>query len=617
MNLLAGRLLLVAALLWLWDASASTIADEFFVSRPSMVAAKFWELVTSGRLFYHGWITVVETIAGFVLGAAAGIVVGLLLGRHHGLSRLLEPLLTAVNSLPKVALAPLFIMWFGIDIGMKVILTATIVFFLVFTNTYNGVRSVDVQLLEILRLMGARERHLISKVIVPSALQWVFAGLQLSIPYALIGAVVGEIMAANRGLGFLLQDAAGQLDTAGVFAALLAIVVLALLLQAAVRLCEQWLTPWRVPPSGGPAARPAPVMRTRLRFTTLTASIALLAAMAAGSLGVRACVTGGRESARAVAATPVQRVRVGLPSEGFFYVPLYLAMDAGLIAAEAIDVDLVQFRGGGAAIAGLASQSVDYCMCAIQNAINAAARGSDVVLIGTITGEYGSNVVIRRDVAERLGVTAATPVAERLAMLKGLVIGATGAGSSTDFLIRYLAKSADLSPERDFSVLFLGGAGAVLSAFAQHRIDGFVFSSPTSDIGLLRYDGVLLLDMSRGEFEDLRGYPGLALGARRSWLDEHSDVSVRFLRALARASRMIHDEPSRAQDLLRQRFRSLPDDVYDAAWKANLATYPTTPLVVETNVQRALAFLGAVQGQTVAGAARDYFDNRYVDAALK
>lgn len=245
MKLFVGRCLLIGALLVFWEISASTFADEFFVSRPTVVAAKFAELVTTGRLFYHGWITVVETVAGFVSGAAAGIAVGLVLGRNLGLARLVDPVLTAVNSLPKVALAPLFIMWFGIDIGMKVILTATIVFFIVFTNTYNGVRAVDVQLLEILRLMGATERHLITKVIVPSALQWVFAGLQLSIPYALIGAVIGEIMAANRGLGFLLQDAAGQLDTGGVFAALLAIIILALLLQTLVRVCEQRLAPWR------------------------------------------------------------------------------------------------------------------------------------------------------------------------------------------------------------------------------------------------------------------------------------------------------------------------------------------------------------------------------------
>jgi NitT/TauT family transport system permease protein len=196
-------------------------------------------------LFLHGGITAAETLAGFLAGAGTGIVVGLVLGRNEWLAKLLDPILIAINSLPKVALAPLFIMWFGIGMGMKIILTATIVFFLVFINTYNGVRNVDPQLVEILRLMGARERHLIVKVIVPSALQWVFAGLQLSIPYALIGAVVGEIMAANRGLGYLLQDAAGQLDTGGVFAALIAIIALALLLQVAVRIVERRLTPWK------------------------------------------------------------------------------------------------------------------------------------------------------------------------------------------------------------------------------------------------------------------------------------------------------------------------------------------------------------------------------------
>ncbi len=245
MKLFIGRLVLIAVLLAFWEVAALTFADEFFISRPSAIAGKFAELVVSGRLFLHGGITAAETLAGFAAGAMAGIFVGLVLGRNEWLARLLDPILIAVNSLPKVALAPLFIMWFGIDMGMKIVLTATIVFFLVFINTYNGVRNVDPQLIEILRLMGANERHLMTKVIVPSALQWVFAGLQLSIPYALIGAVVGEIMAANRGLGFLLQDAAGQLDTGGVFAALLGIVILALLLQVAVRLAEKRLTPWR------------------------------------------------------------------------------------------------------------------------------------------------------------------------------------------------------------------------------------------------------------------------------------------------------------------------------------------------------------------------------------
>lgn len=245
MKIFLGRLAIFIVLFTSWQVASGPLIDPFFVSSPVEIASRFYDLVASGRLLSHGWITVVETLAGFVLGAFAGISVGLLLGRNELLAKLLDPILISIYSLPKVALAPLFIMWFGIGIEMKIILTATIVFFLVFLNTYSGVRAVDREQLEILRLMGAKEHHLISKVVFPSAIQWVFTGLKLSVPYALIGAIVGEIMAANRGLGYLLQDAAGQLDTAGVFAALVAIIALALILQAVVRWVEARLMPWK------------------------------------------------------------------------------------------------------------------------------------------------------------------------------------------------------------------------------------------------------------------------------------------------------------------------------------------------------------------------------------
>src|SRR5262245_19039918 len=130
MRLFFGRLLLIAALLAFWEISARTYADEFFISRPTVVAEKFAELIVSGRLFFHGGITVIETLSGFLLGAGAGVLAGLVLGRNETLAKLFDPLLIAINSLPKVALAPLFIIWFGIGIGMKIILTAAIVFFL-------------------------------------------------------------------------------------------------------------------------------------------------------------------------------------------------------------------------------------------------------------------------------------------------------------------------------------------------------------------------------------------------------------------------------------------------------------------------------------------------------
>jgi NitT/TauT family transport system substrate-binding protein len=322
----------------------------------------------------------------------------------------------------------------------------------------------------------------------------------------------------------------------------------------------------------------------------------------------------------ALAALPARAadsVRVAMPTEGFLYTPLYLAIDAGFMKEEGIDAELIQFRGGGAAIAGLASGSVEFCACAIQNAINAAVKGSGVRLIGTVIGQYASNVVLREEVAKRLKITKDTPVPQRLAALKGLKIAGSGAGSSTDFLIRYLAKRAGLSPERDFTVLFLAGGGPILAAFSQARIDGFVLSSPTSDIAIQRYKGVLLLDMSRGELEELRGYPSIALSAKQSFLKAKGDVARRFLRALGKASRMIHADAARARQILRKRFAGVADEVYEAAWAANIDAYPQTPAIEEANVTRAIAFLGEVQGARIPGAAKDYFDASFADRAVR
>lgn len=182
------RLLFLAGLLPAWEGASRWFGAEFF---------------------YHAGITTMEAVLGFAIGLAAGLAVGLLLGRARLLADILDPFLTAFYSLPKMALAPLFILWFGIGLPMRVILTAAVMFFLVFLNTYSGVRKVFRAQLTILWLMGANERDLPRMVVVvPSAFSWVFTGLKLLVPYALIGALVGEIIAANRRLGDLLSDAA-------------------------------------------------------------------------------------------------------------------------------------------------------------------------------------------------------------------------------------------------------------------------------------------------------------------------------------------------------------------------------------------------------------------------
>lgn len=239
------RTAFAAALLGAWQLLSPPLDMEFFISTPSEIGSIWFETLVDGSLLFHAGITSLEAGLGFLLGGFLGMTLGLLLGRSQFLADLLGPFITGFYSLPKVALAPLFIIWFGIGLEMKVILTAAIVFFIVFLNTFTGVREVSSELVAILRLMGAKERHLLTKVVIPSAIVWVFTGLRLSVPYALIGAVVGEIIASNRGLGYLVAHAAGQFDTAGTFAALLSIVILALVLNKIVVLAERRLMPWR------------------------------------------------------------------------------------------------------------------------------------------------------------------------------------------------------------------------------------------------------------------------------------------------------------------------------------------------------------------------------------
>lgn len=244
------RVVLLIVILCVWQTVSGALIPEFFISKPSAILASLWTKIVKGNLFFHIGITATEAFIGFIVGAFMGTVVGVLLGRVTFLADLLQPFILAFYSLPKIALAPLFILWIGIGMEMKIVLTATVVFFLVFLNTFTGVRSVSKELETILYLMAANERHVLTKVVLPSAITWVFTGLRISVPYALIGAIVGELIASNRGLGFVLANASGQFDTAGVFAALIVIMALAFLLNAMVRLAELKLMPWRTAEAG-------------------------------------------------------------------------------------------------------------------------------------------------------------------------------------------------------------------------------------------------------------------------------------------------------------------------------------------------------------------------------
>lgn len=238
-------LLLVLIAVWQWGSSAH-VFDPNVVSSPGAIWQHLVTWSANGTLWFHAAITVEETLLGFVIGSLAGIVLGFAIGQNRGLAELLDPFILALYSIPKVALAPLFIVWFGIGIPMKVILAAVTVLFIVFFNTLAGVRNVDRDLVDAVWLMGGKPGQVLRYVVIPSALSWALTGVRIAIPYALIGAIIGELIASNRGIGYLIASSGSQYDTAGVFAALIVLTILAIVLNGIVDLIDRRTSAWKI-----------------------------------------------------------------------------------------------------------------------------------------------------------------------------------------------------------------------------------------------------------------------------------------------------------------------------------------------------------------------------------
>jgi NitT/TauT family transport system permease protein len=199
-RLLLYRALLGLALLAFWQGASGRLIDPFWVSSPSQVFGYLAQVTLDGSIFEHAAVTLSEAAVGFAIGALTGVGFGFLLARHETLAAVLDPYIVAFNGIPRIALAPLFIIWFGIGPTSKVVLVVIVVFFLTFFSTYSGIKGVDLELKNVLRIMGASERQVLLKITVPATIPWILTGLKVSVPYALVGAVVGEFVASSKGL---------------------------------------------------------------------------------------------------------------------------------------------------------------------------------------------------------------------------------------------------------------------------------------------------------------------------------------------------------------------------------------------------------------------------------
>ncbi len=255
------QLLLLLIIMVAWHLASRSDNVAFFLGRPVAVAGRIWSwfmpfsigpshwfpegLKGRADVYVHLGTTLLETVLAFVIGTVLGLLGGLWLALARITGAVLDPYIKAANAMPRVILAPIFALWFGLGIWSKVALAVTLVFFVVFFNVYQGVREVSPVVLANARMLGARQAQLLRTVYLPSATSWVFSSLHTSVGLAFVGAVVGEYLGSARGVGYLILQAEGVFDVDTVFAGIVVLTVCALALDGAVGKVERRLMRWQ------------------------------------------------------------------------------------------------------------------------------------------------------------------------------------------------------------------------------------------------------------------------------------------------------------------------------------------------------------------------------------
>ena len=219
---------------------------KFFFGEPVKILERIWAwFVVDRDIYQHLWVTLLETVLAFLIGTVSGLVMGMWLALSPVAAAILDPYIKAMNSMPRVILAPIFAVWFGLGIASKVALGFTLVFFIVFFNVYQGVKEVSPTVLANARMLGASRRQLLCHVYLPSATSWVFSSLHTSVGLAFVGAVVGEYLGSSRGVGYLILQAEGTFDINTVMAGILVLTGFALVLDGIVGRVEKHLMKWQ------------------------------------------------------------------------------------------------------------------------------------------------------------------------------------------------------------------------------------------------------------------------------------------------------------------------------------------------------------------------------------
>ncbi|MFC9551413.1 ABC transporter substrate-binding protein [Rhodococcus sp. NPDC056960] len=332
--------------------------------------------------------------------------------------------------------------------------------------------------------------------------------------------------------------------------------------------------------------------RARMAAVVGAASVLLLAGCAGGGGGVRKAADPG---AAASGTCQGASIKIAKASPSFVYLPFYVAEGAGYLEQEGLVPETVEVHTGSGIIAAAVSGSVDVALVTAGEVFVSRHEGAPVTAFAQVEN-LGTNVVIKKSIMDDLGLTESSSDAERLAALKGLRIGVTGSGSGSDQVVRYLAKAGGLDPDKDMEIIATGGSGNSVSGFSGDRFDAIAISSPQSDIAIQQGRGGYLFNIADGDYEPLANNLYITAMASDRTMTQMPEALGCFTAALARAQKLIREDPDSAAKLAQPFMGDVDPALYTAAFQSNIHSWPASPVIDDAAAEAALKFQNEVMG---------------------
>jgi NitT/TauT family transport system substrate-binding protein len=297
--------------------------------------------------------------------------------------------------------------------------------------------------------------------------------------------------------------------------------------------------------------------------------------------------------------------------------PVYIASEKGYFADEGLKSDIKVLRGGVQALAAVVAGDADVYLGPPSTAMRAIDKGQNLKVFGAVANQIPSDIVVNAEVAKKHGITADMSLEQRIKAMKGMTIGVNAPGAAPDQVLRFVTTYFGLDPDKDLTIAAVGGGDALLAAFGQKRIDGFVWSTPTSDLAVSKLGGQMMLRFTTGHFKPLAGFLFLSLIARTDWLTESPERAQKTANAIQRALTLLREHPDQARASLRTFFPDMDRSLFDTSFDVNTAAIPASLNVKVQDIELAKDFEAKTSGTRFSVPSKEVFTNDYAKAASR